>query len=63
MQNQWRKYIRRNLWLALGTGGLVFGSNCGTEIQVISAGLSAAAATLVRSQQVHDLRWKRRHCR
>ena len=55
MQNQWRKHIRRNLLLALGTGGLVFGSNCGTEIQVISAGLNAAAATLDRSQQDDDI--------
>ncbi len=55
MRNLWRKRIRRGLLLVVGAGGIVFGSNCGVGLEVVTAGLNAATRALDQNQHDDDI--------
>lgn len=55
MRNLWGKRIRRGLLVVVGAGGMVLGSNCGTGLEAITVGLSAASRALDQNQHDDDI--------
>ncbi|MCH7924163.1 MAG: hypothetical protein IIC51_01380 [Planctomycetes bacterium] len=55
MRNLWHKRIRRGLLVVVGAGGMVLGSNCGTGLEAITVGLSAASRALDQNQHDDDI--------
>ena len=51
----WHKRIRRGLLVVVGAGGMVLGSNCGTGLEAITVGLSAASRALDQNQHDDDI--------